>query len=186
MTEIKKSLSDLGDIKNTSKEQEEYQIAWGKNKYQFREMVAKKNRKWLKNKSEESNFEYYKEFPDVYQAIVNIFQDEKKKKWVIHLISNFLPLIKAEQVPKKLPSNRTICPITYLKLTDVQSILTGDRDKHIGFTGESTDVVLSGIAIQELERFVIDCTYDFDSPTGQIINYALDSVRQTEINNAKY
>lgn len=183
MTKIRKSLSELGDVKTQSEEQEAYQKEWRRNKYQFREMIAKKNRRWLTEECEESQFEYYNEYPNVYQDIKALFEDEKKRKWMIHIITNFLPIhSKAQQVPK-LPSNRNICPITNFKLTDVQSILTGDRDKHIAFTGENTNVVLSGVALQELERFVIDCTYEFDTPNGQIINYALDGVRQTNKNN---
>jgi len=177
MTEIKRSLSELGDVKKQSREQEEYQKKWRTNQYQFRKMVAKKNRKWLEIKSKDSQFEYYKEYPDVYDTIKAIFQDENKRKWMIHIITNFLPLNKAQQVPK-LPANRNICPITKYPLTDVKKIMTGDRDKHIAFTGENTDVVLSGIALQELERFVKDYTYDFDTPEGHIVNFALDGLRQ--------
>jgi hypothetical protein len=177
MTEIKRSLSELGGIKNRSSEQEEYQKEWKVNQFQFREMIAKKNRKWLKKQSKDSQFVYYKEFPDVYEFIKKLFQDKNKRKWLIHIITNFLPLNKSEQVPK-LPSNRKNCPITHYQLTDTKSILTGDRDKHIAYTGESTNIVLSGIALQELERFVINCTYEFDNPEGHIVNFALDSLRQ--------
>jgi hypothetical protein len=36
---------------------------------------------------------------------------------------------------------------------------------------------LSGIALQELNRFVLEYTYQFDTREGQIINFALDKLR---------
>lgn len=161
------------------KDQQNYQNKWSSNKFQFREMVAKKNRKWLKEESEFSQFDYYKEYPDVYESIKSKFEEESKRNWLIHIITNFMPINRAQQVPK-LPYGRSTCPFTGFKLTDVKNIATGDRDKHLAFTGVNTTVVLSGIALQELERFVIDCTHDFNSKTGQIVNYAIDKIRNPQ------
>lgn len=180
-----KSLKDLGEIKKDLPKpefnsKEEYQEHWRQNKYEFREMVAKKNRRWLEE-NQDSDFKYYKEYSDIYEKISNLFSKEKSRKWVLHLITNFLPICNAKQVPK-LPSNKHLCPITKFQLTDLNSILTGDRDKHIAFTGLKTDVVLSGIAVQELERFALNMTKNFDTPNGQIVNFALDKARSKKTN----
>jgi hypothetical protein len=55
--------------------------------------------------------------------------------------------------------------------------MVGNRDRHIAFSGVNTNVFLSGIALQELYRFVINCTKDFTSKEGQIVNFALDEKR---------
>jgi hypothetical protein len=175
------SLKDLEGLISTEDrqaldEQAEYQKEWRDNKFRFREMVAKKNRKWIEANSQESDFVYYKEFPDVYAKIEDLFSQESKRKWMLHIMTNFVPLNKACQVPK-LPSNISTCCIAGYELTDMKSIMTGDRDKHIGFTGERTNIILSGIALQEIHRYVIDRTYDFDSQAGHIINYAFDQIR---------
>ena len=184
-----KSLKELGILLNEDEKAEiqakdEYQESWRINKYQFREMIAKKNRAWLLEQAKEATFEYYKEYSDVYEKIVNMFEDEKKRKWIIHIITNFLPINRAVKVPK-MPSNKHICPFTGFELTDTSSLMTGDRDKHLGFTGEKTNVIMSGIALQELERFVLYCTEEFDTREGHIVNYALDQVRIKNKKNGK-
>lgn len=194
------SLQDIGNLVNKDElaqvnqveeveevqDKDEYQAGWRKNKYNFREMVAKKNRAWLLKQSEESEFEYYKEFPNIYNKIFNMFHDEKKRKWLIHIITNFLPVSRAVKVPK-IPTNKHICPFTGYELTDTHSLLTGDRDKHLGFTGDKTDVIMSGVALQELERFAIYCTKEFDTREGHIVNFALDQIRtkDTEYDKSK-
>jgi len=179
--DVIKDFKDLKLNKNYSVEQQEYQQEWSKNKFQHRKMIAKKNRKWLLENSE-SELKEYKEFPDVYSIIENTFNDESKRNWIIHIITNFLPLNKSKQVPK-LPKSNSVCPFTGYLLTDIKNIAVGDRDKHIAFTGEQTNVVLSGIALQELNRLVINYTYNFDTPNGHIINYAIDKLRFTAKNN---
>ena len=164
-------------IKYDAQSKEEYQEQWKKNKYQHRKMVSKKNRKWLTENSENSDFKPYVEFPNVYEFISQKFEDEKSRKWILHLITNFLPLNRARIVPK-LPSGRNVCPLTELSLTDVKNIVLGDREKYLAFTGEKTTIVLSGIAVQELNRFVLDYTQDFDTVNGHIINYAIDDLRK--------
>jgi hypothetical protein len=174
LDQLGKLLSD--DERKEIKEKDEYQAKWRDNKYKFRQMVAKKNRKWLNANKENPQFEYYKEHPEVYDKIVSSFEDESKRKWMIHVLTNFMPLNVVRQVPK-IPPNKHICPFTGYELTDTNSILTGDRDKHLAFTGKKTNVIISGIALQELERFVMDCIESFDSRNGQIVNFALDGMR---------
>ena len=160
-----------------AKEKEEYQAQWVRTKYQHRKMIAKKNRRWLSENSDNSEFKPHVEFPNVYDFICKKFEDEKSRKWVLHIITNFLPLNRAKIVPK-LPSDRNTCPLTEYPLTDVKNIILGNREKHLAFTGENTNVVLSGIAVQELNRFVLDYTIDFDTPYGHIINFAIDDLRK--------
>ena len=159
-----------------SKEKQEYQEEWMVNKFNHRKMVSKKNRTWLIKNSENPNFNFQEENLLVYQKIEDFFNDEGKRKWMIHIICNFLPLNKVSQVPK-IPTPSKSCPFSNLNLTDIKNIVTGDRDKHIAFTGERTNVLLSAIAIQELYKFVMNYTHDFNSRNGQIINHCLDEIR---------
>jgi hypothetical protein len=79
-----------------------------------------------------------------------------------------------------LREENPICPFTKYKLTDTHGLMLGNRDRHIAFSGVNTNVFLSGIGLQELYRFVLDCTKNFDTKEGQIVNFALDSIRNKE------
>lgn len=158
------------------KEKEEYQKAWAEKDFILKKMIAKKNRRWLEENKHQSDFTEYEENKDVYKNISSFFFNENKRKWIIHIITNFLPLNKSRQVPK-LPINKNICPFSSLELTSIKDIKIGDRNKHLAYIGENTNVVLSGIALQELYRFVINYTYDFYSREGQIINFCIDEIR---------
>lgn len=178
-----KDLSELNFLKKKIRQSEmdkkEYQEFWRENKYEFRKMVAKKNKRWLENNKDETEFHHYKAYPEVYQEIEKIFSNEKSRKFLIHTICNFFPLNNCRQVPR-LSKEKTTCDITNNRLTDLDEIKTGKNDarnKHIAYTGKKTTVVLCGIAVQELERFVLKYVKDFDSPYGQIINHALDQIR---------
>jgi len=159
-----------------------YQETWRINKYNHRKMVAKKNRKWLESNIFHSEFTLMDEnnpfgnYPEVREKILEYFNDEKKRKWILHLITNFLPLNRATQVPK-LPSDSKFCKLTGFELTDLKSIVTGNRDKHLAYTGFQTSNVICGIALNELYKFVIDYTYHFDTREGHIINFAIDELR---------
>jgi hypothetical protein len=187
-------LSDLKNILNEEqlieqKQQEEqlakekYQEDWKRNKSGHRKMVAKKNRRWLLENNQ-SQLKQYIQFPEVYKKIQSYFEDESKRKYVIHIITNFFPLNRTEQVVLFRKEN-VKCPFTNYELTDINGIRTGNRDKHIGFSGANSNVFLSGIALQELNRFVMEMTYQYDSREGQIVNFALDKLR-TENTNKKH
>jgi hypothetical protein len=182
-----KSFSELSQLENLfSKdelkeirfvdEKQKYQEDWKRNKSGHRKMVAKKNRRWLieNNQSELKN---YVPFPHVYQKIEEYFKDEKKRGYMIHIITNFLPLNRVSQVILFREENMT-CPFTNYKLTDTNSILVGNRDKHIAFSGANSNVFLCGIALQELNRYVMEQTFLYDSREGQIVNFALDKLRE--------
>ena len=96
---------------------------------------------------------------------------------MIHIITNFLPLNRVSQVVLFREENMT-CPFTDYKLTDTNSILVGNRDKHIAFSGANSNVYLCGIALQELNRYVMEQTFMYDSREGQIVNFALDKLRE--------
>jgi hypothetical protein len=169
------SKDELNEIKLVD-EKQKYQEDWKRNKSGHRKMVAKKNRRWLieNNQSELKN---YVPFPKVYQKIEEYFKDEKKRGYMIHIITNFLPLNRVSQVVLFREENMT-CPFTDYKLTDTNSILVGNRDKHIAFSGANSNVYLCGIALQELNRYVLEQTYLYDSREGQIVNFALDKLRE--------
>ena len=95
---------------------------------------------------------------------------------MIHIITNFFPLNRTQQVVL-LREENPVCPFGGYKLTDVNGIRTGNRDKHLAFSGANSNVFLSGIALQELNRFFLEYTYQFDTREGQIINFALDKLR---------
>lgn len=185
-----KSFNQLSDLKNILSEDElleqqendnliakaKYQEDWVRNKNGHRKMVAKKNRRWLLENNQSSLKEYIP-FPDVYQTIDKLFKDDKSKNYLIHIITNFLPLNRTEQVVLFREEN-IVCPFTNFKLTDLNSILVGNRDRHIGFSGANSNVFLSGIGLQELNRYVLEHTYTFDTREGQIINFALDNLRK--------
>jgi hypothetical protein len=184
-----KKFNQLSDLKNILTEselieqkneeikvqKEKYQEDWKRNKYGYRKMVAKKNRRWLLENNE-SQLKEYVAFPDIYDNILSYFEDEKRIKYIIHVITNFMPLNKTQQVVLFREENMK-CPFTNFNLTDMQGLLIGNRDKHIAFSGENSNVFLSGIALQELNRLVMEYTYQFDTREGQIINYALDMLR---------
>jgi hypothetical protein len=187
--EKSKKFNSFSDLKNILTESElieqkesehkiqkdKYQEDWKRNKYAHRKMIAKKNRRWLLENNE-SQLKEYVPFPDVYKNILSYFEDEKKRKYIIHVITNFMPLNKTKQVVLFREENIK-CPFTNFNLTDMQGLLIGNRDKHIAFSGENSNVFLSGIAIQELNRLVLEYTYQFDTREGQIINFALDKLR---------
>lgn len=187
-------LSDLKNILTESElleqkqdeqilEKEKYQGEWKRNKYAHRKMVAKKNRRWLLENNE-SKLKEYMPFPDVYKKILSYFEDEKKRKYIIHVITNFMPLNKTQQVVLFREENMK-CPFTNFNLTDMQGIVTGNRDKHIAFSGANSNVFLSGIALQELNRLVLEYTYQFDTREGQVINFALDKLRTESLKKSK-
>lgn len=165
---------ELVDKKNTE-EKQKYQENWVRTTNGHRKMIAKKNRKWLLE-NKDCQLKEYVEFPVVYDKIKSIFEDDNKRNYMIHIITNFFPLNRTQQVVL-LREENPICPFGGYKLTDVNGIRTGNRDKHLAFSGANSNVFLSGIALQELNRFVLEYTYQFDTREGQIINFALDKLR---------
>ncbi len=177
------SESDLIEQKNEEQKQdkEKYQEDWKRKISAHRKMVAKKNRRWLLENNE-CELKEFKEFPEIYQKILSYINDDKKRKYIIHIITNFFPLNKTKQVVLFREENIK-CPLSDFELTDMKGILTGNRNKHIAFSGENSDVFLSGIALLELNRLVLEYTYQFDTREGQIINHALDELRNKSIKN---
>ena len=177
-------LSDLSNLfskeelddKKFVEEKQKYQEDWVRNTNGHRKMIAKKNRRWLLENNE-SQLKEYIPFPDVYKKIHDFFQDEKKIKYIVHIITNFFPLKLTNQVVLFREENN-ICPFTNNKLTDLNGIMIGNRDRHIGFSGVNSNVYLSGIGLQELNRYVLEHTYTFETREGQIINFALDKLRK--------
>jgi len=182
-----KSFNDLSELKNLfsqdeldekkfKEEKEKYQEGWVRTTNGHRKMIAKKNRRWLLENNA-SQLKEYIEFPEVYKKIDSFFKDDKKRKYIIHVITNFFPLNRTQQVVLFREENN-ICPFTDYKLTDLQGILVGNRDRHIGFSGANSNVFLSGIGLQELNRYVLEHTFTHTTREGQIINFALDGLRK--------
>lgn len=163
-------------------EKEKYQENWVRTTNGHRKMVAKRNRRWL-IANKESQLKEYIAMPNVYEKIKSFFEDESKRKYMIHVITNFFPLNRTQQVPLIREEN-PICPFGGYKLTDLNGIRLGNRDKHIAYSGANSNVLLSGIALQELNRFVLEYTYQYETREGQIINFALDKLRN-DSNNKK-
>jgi hypothetical protein len=181
-----KSFNDLSELKNLFSQDEldnkkfiedktKYQEEWVRTTNGHRKMIAKKNRRWLLENNE-SELKQYMAFPDVYKKIDSFFKDDKKRNYIIHIITNFFPLKRTQQVMLFREENN-ICPFTDYSLTDLQGIVIGNRDRHIGFSGANSNVFLSGIGLQELNRYVLEHTYTFQTREGQIINFALDKLR---------
>ena len=164
------------DEKKFIEEKTEYQEEWVRTTNGHRKMIAKKNRRWLLENNVSQLKEYIKS-PDVYKKIDSLFKDDKKRKFIIHIITNFFPLNRTQQVVLFREENN-ICPFTDYKLTDLQGIVLGNRDRHIGFSGANSNVFLSGIGLQELNRYVLEHTYTHTTREGQIINFALDRLRK--------
>lgn len=175
------SESDLIEqkLEESKLDKEKYQEDWRRNKSAHRKMVAKKNRRWLLENNECELKEYF-EFPDVYEKIMSYFHDDKKRKYIIHVITNFFPLNKTKQVVLFREENIK-CPFTDIELTDMNGIITGNRNKHIAFSGENSNVFLSGIALLELNRLVMEHTFQYDTREGQIINHAIDELRKKSV-----
>jgi hypothetical protein len=184
-------LSDLSNLfskeeledKKLQEEKKKYQEDWVRNKNGYRKMIAKKNRRWL-IENNQSELKEYKEFKDVYKKIASYFEEETKRNFLIHIITNFFPLNRVKQVVL-FREEKIRCPFTDYELTDINSIMTGNRHKHIGFSGANSNVYLSGIGLQELNRYVLEHTYTYETREGQIINFALDELRKklTKKNN---
>lgn len=174
---MKKETKKINDLSEISKvlSKEQYQELWKQKRYDWREQIARKNKRWLKE-NEKSDLKQYMAFPKVYESIKTSLLDEKKRNYIIHIITNFLPLNNTKQVILFREENPT-CPFTKYKLTDTHGLMLGNRDRHIAFSGINTNVFLSGIGLQELYRFVLDCTKNFDTKEGQIVNFALDMIR---------
>jgi len=181
-----KSVNDLSELKNLFSQDEldekkfvedktKYQEDWVRTTNGHRKMIAKKNRRWLLENNE-SQLKQYMAFPDVYKKIDSFFKDDKKRNYIIHIITNFFPLNRTQQVILFREENN-VCPFTDYPLTDLQGIVVGNRDRHIGFSGANSNVFLSGIGLQELNRYVLEHTYTFQTREGQIINFALDKLR---------
>lgn len=164
------------DEKKFIEEKTEYQEEWVRTTNGHRKMIAKKNRRWLLENNV-SQLKEYIESPDVYKKIDSLFKDDKKRKYIIHIITNFFPLNRTQQVVLFREENN-ICPFTDYELTDLKGIVLGNRDRHIGFSGANSNVFLSGIGLQELNRYVLEHTYTHTTREGQIINFALDRLRK--------
>jgi hypothetical protein len=171
------------DVKKNEEEKSKYQEEWKRNTNGHRKMVAKKNRRWLLENNT-CQLKQYIPFPNVYEKIRTYFHDEKKRKYIIHIITNFFPLNRTQQVMLFREVNN-VCPFTDYKLTDMNGLRTGNRDMHIGFSGANSNVYLSGVGLQELNRFILEYTYQFDTREGQIINFALDKLRKELIAKSK-
>lgn len=176
-------LSDLSNLfskeelddKKYQEEKQKYQEDWVRNTNGHRKMIAKKNRRWL-IENKDCQLKEYIPSPDIYKKIHSFFQDEKSRKYLIHIITNFFPLNRTQQVVL-FREKDNVCPFTDFKLTDLNGIITGNRDRHIAFSGANSNVFLSGIGLQELNRYVLEHTYTYDTREGQIINFALDGLR---------
>lgn len=188
-----KNFNQLSDLKNlfseeelaskkNSEDKEKYQEDWVRKTNGHRKMVAKRNRRWLLE-NKESQLKEYVAMPKIYDKIKSFFEDENKRKYMIHVITNFFPLNRTQQVPLLREQNPT-CPFSGFKLTDLDGIRLGNRDKHIAYSGANSNVYISGVALQELNRFVLEYTYQFSTREGQIINFALDKLR-TELSGKK-
>lgn len=182
-----KSFNDLSQLSNLFSQDEldekkfiedktKYQEDWVRNTNGHRKMIAKKNRRWLLENNK-SQLKEYIPFPNIYKKIDSFFKDDNKRKYIIHIITNFFPLNRTQQVVLFREENN-VCPFTDYKLTDLNGIVVGNRDKHIGFSGVNSNVYLSGIGLQELNRYVLEHTYTFETREGQIINFALDKLRK--------
>jgi hypothetical protein len=188
------SFNDLSELSNLFskdeleekkfvEEKEKYQEGWVRTTNGHRKMIAKKNRRWLLENNQ-SQLKEYIESPDIYKKIHSYFQDEKKRKFLIHIITNFFPLNRTQQVVLFREENN-VCPFTDFKLTDLKGIVTGNRDRHIAFSGANSNVFLSGIGLQELNRYVMEHTFTFTTREGQIINFALDGLRKELVPKTK-
>jgi hypothetical protein len=164
------------DDKKFKEEKEKYQEGWVRTTNGHRKMIAKKNRRWLLENNQ-SQLKEYIQSPDIYDKIHSYFQDDKKRKFMIHIITNFFPLNRTQQVVLFREENN-VCPFTDFKLTDLNGIVVGNRDRHIAFSGANSNVFLSGIGLQELNRYVLEHTFTFTTREGQIINFALDELRK--------
>lgn len=144
-----------------------------------KKIIANKNEKWLKqNLGNQVKLIKNEDSDAVAQKILKLFEEQHSRKWILHLISNFLPMCKANQVALVRDDAKLVCPLSEYELTDLQKIKVGDRDKHIGYSGENSSVLLSGISIYELNLFAYSYTLDFDNDYANIINYHLDKMRQ--------
>ena len=185
-----KSFNQLSDLKNILSEEElieqqdadeqvlkeKYQEGWVRTTNGHRKMIAKKNRRWLLENNT-SKLKDYIPSPEIYDKIHSYFQDDKKRSYIIHIITNFFPLNRTEQVVLFREENN-VCPFTNYNLTDLNGIIVGNRDRHIGFSGSNSNVFLSGIGLQELNRYVLEHTFTYTTREGQIINFALDKLRK--------
>jgi hypothetical protein len=191
---LKQSFNSLSELSNLFTEEElfdkkyvedkqKYQENWVRVTNGHRKMIAKKNRRWLIENKESQLVEYMK-MPEIYEMIKSYFEDDNKRKYMIHIITNFFPLNRTQQVSLFREEN-PICPFSGYKLTDLDGIRIGNRDRHIAYSGANSNVFLSGCALQELNRFVLEYTYQFDTREGQIINFALDRLRSELTKNIK-
>lgn len=184
------SFNQLSDLKNLLTEEElieqkndeqkvakeKYQEDWKRNTNGHRKMIAKKNRRWLLENNQ-SQLKEYIDSPDIYKKIDSLFKDDNKRKYMIHIITNFFPLNRTQQVVLFREENN-VCPFTDYKLTDLNGIVVGNRDRHIAFSGANSNVFLSGMGLQELNRYVLEHTFTYETREGQIINFAIDKLRK--------
>jgi hypothetical protein len=144
----------------------------------MKRIIAHKNKKWLiKEKGAVVKPVHNSDNTIIADKIQTLFKEEHSRKWVLHLMSNFLPMGSVTPVSLVKDSARLICPLSGYILTDATKIKVGDRDKNLGFSGLNSTVLLSGIAIYELNNFAIRSCDDLLSQNGQIVNYHLDKMR---------
>jgi hypothetical protein len=185
----KKKLNNLKDLSTLLTDEQknaidknEYQAKWQKKTNKYRRVVSEKNRKWIKDGRKSAiqsmHFDFFKQHQEYYDLIKTEFENPRKTNFYIHLLSHFLPIDRTFKAPK-IPMNKHICPITKLELTSIKDIMVGDREKHLAFGSNTSDILISGIGLQELERFALDYTKMFNTKNGQIINFAIDEVRCT-------
>jgi hypothetical protein len=176
------SFADLSAIVGNGTEEE---VEKRKFTEYMKRIIADKNRKWLIRCFGNSiNPEIRENSEDIAKKIRHLFDEQHSRNWILHLISNFLPCKNANQVALVKEDVILTCPISGYLLTDLQKIKVGDRDKHIGYSGVNSRILLSGIAVYELYKFAMECTAEPFSRRGQIVNYHLDKMRMRETENA--
>ena len=77
----KTAIKDLSELGNALSKVE-YQKLWEEKKSNWREQVARKNRRWLKE-NEKSELKQYLPQPKVYEKIKSYVMDDKKREWIL-------------------------------------------------------------------------------------------------------
>lgn len=175
---MKTTLNSLADLQKVSATNTSMVDKYKEERNKFRAFISRKNKKFIKSAPNLNSFDLEKSNEEVYLKIKKNFEDIKTRNWMIHVATNFLPLNVPSQCPL-LPQQKYNCPISKLELTDSMRIKTGDRNKHIGYVGLKSNVILSSVAIIELYRYVYEQIIDFESQMGQIINHAFDDLRNS-------
>lgn len=111
-----------------------------------------------------------------YGLISDKYSTESGKKFILHLISSFIPL-ENKSIDLTLEISKSYknleCCITKCKIAPVDITVMNEGDHYWGYVSDSSDKILSHEALEALERFIDKRVQMGDDVMTRIHNYMM-------------